>query len=259
VFALEHGTDSALIIRPDHTLLPHVSRQAFDTGGPTAAHFEADLKEVIRRSDDVLFVLNQIALLAKKQDSLLGNRLDLSRIGVFGHFEGGKVAIRICQVDARPRARMNEDGEMFPISAGSTEPIPSLLPGKPLVPPVAVTYVAEPGPTDAQLTAVHVTRREFDDWRAAKNNAMRRFLKENARDSQLVTIKAPGYVHSSFMDIALLTSDPMPQDVVNQRTGTNIARAFFDDQLRFGDRKGWSEFASNPSEGITVERLSGKP
>jgi hypothetical protein len=259
VFGLEHGTDSALIIRPDHTLLPYVSRQQSAPGPPTIAHLEADRNEVIRRTDDVLFALNQIGRLAKQGDSLLSGRLDLSRIGVFGHSEGGKVAIRTCQVDARVRACLNQDGEMFGIPYGSTEPIPSLLPGKPVVPPVAVIYVAEPGPTDAQLAAVHVTRREFDDWRAAKNKALRSFLQENARNSQLVTIKASGYVHSSFMDIRLLSSSPAPQAVVNQRTGTNITRAFFDDRLRFGDRKGWSQFVRTPGQGITVERLSTKP
>jgi dienelactone hydrolase len=259
VFALEHGTDSALIIRPDHTLLPYASRRGFNPIPPTAAYFEADHKEVIRRTDDVLFVLNQIALLAKKRDSVVGGRLDLSRIGVFGHSEGGKVAIRTCQVDARVRACLNQDGEMFPIPAGSTEPIPSVVPGKLIVPPVAVIYVAEPGPSDAQLAAVHVTRREFDDWRAAKNKALRSFLQENTRNSHLVTIRAPGYVHASFMDIRLLASHPAPEAVVNQRTGTKITRAFFDDRLHFGDRKGWSQFVKTPGQGITVERLSGKP
>jgi hypothetical protein len=259
VFALEHGTDSALIIRPDHTLLPYASRREFNPIPPTAAFFEADLKEVIRRTDDVVFVLNQIALLVKKRDSVLGGRLDLSRIGVFGHSEGGKVAIRTCQVDARVRACLNQDGEMFPIPYGSTEPIPSLVPGKLIVPPVAVIYVAEPGPTDAQLAAVHVTRREFDDWRAAKNKALRSFLQENTRNSHLVTIRAPGYVHASFMDIRLLGSNPAPEAVVNQRTGTTITRAFFDDRLHFGDRKGWSQFVRTPGQGITVERLSRKP
>jgi hypothetical protein len=147
---------------------------------------------------------------------------------------------------------------MFPIPAGSTEPIPSVVPGKLIVPPVAVIYVAEPGPTDAQLAAVHVTRREFDDWRAAKNKALRSFLQENTRNSHLVTIRAPGYVHASFMDIRLLGSNPAPEAVVNQRTGTKIARAFFDDRLHFGDRKGWSQFLRTPGPGITVERLSGK-
>lgn len=258
VFALEHGSDSALIIRPDHTLLPYASRRDYSPIPPTAAYFEADRREVIRRTDDVLFVLSQIALLDKKRDSVLGGRLDLSRIGAFGHSEGGKVAIRTCQVDARVRACLNQDGEMFPIPPGSTEPIPSLIPGKPVLPPVAVIYVAEPGPTDAQLVAVHVTRREFDEWRAAKNKAMRSFLQENARNSELVTIKVPGYVHASFMDVRLLGPNPEPEAVVNHRTGTNITRAFFDDRLHFGDRKGWSQFVGKPGEGITVERLSGK-
>ena len=145
VFALEHGTDSALIIRPDRTMLPYVSRRPPDPV-PTVAYLEAVRDEAIRRTADIVFSLNQISLLAKQPGSVLRNRLDLSRIGVFGHSAGGQAAIRACQIDARVRACLNQDGEMFGIPLGSTEPVPTVLPGKPTLAPVAEIYVAEPAP-----------------------------------------------------------------------------------------------------------------
>jgi hypothetical protein len=295
VFGLEHGTDSALIVRPDHTLLPYVSRAQPDEGPPTVAGLEANRDQVIRRTADIVFAMNQIERIAKQPGSfpnahnafavrefpnahnafavrefpnahnafavtlMFRNRLDLSRIGVFGHSQGGKAAIRACQIDTRVRACLNQDGEMFGIPFGSTDPIPSLIPGKPIHAPVAVLYVAEPGIPDAQLAAVRVTRQQYEDWRAAKNRALRNFLQRESRNSLLVTITAPGYVHASFMDIRLLAPNPPPQAVMNHRTGVNITRAFFDARFRTGDQKDWATFEASPGEGIKVERLSGKP
>jgi hypothetical protein len=255
VFGLEHGTDSALIIRPDRTLLTYVDRRPPDPL-PTVASLEAVRDATIRRTGDIVFSVNQMSLLAKQPGAVLHNRLDLSRIGVFGHSAGGQAAIRTCQIDARVRACLNQDGEMFGIPLGSTEPIPTLLPGKPTLAPVAVIYVAEPGATDAQLAAIKTTRRQYEDWRAAKNRALRGFLQQNSRESDLITISAPGYVHASFMDVRLLSSSPAPQAVANHRTGTNITRAFFDAHLRWGEQKNWSRFAIAPGDGIAVERLS---
>ena len=206
-----------------------------------------------------MFALNQISLLAKQPGSVLHNRLDLSRIGVFGHSAGGQAAVRTCQIDARVRACLNQDGEMFGIPVGSTEPIPTLLPGKPTLAPVAVIYVAEPGIPDAQLAAVKVTRKQYEDWRAAKNRALRSFLQQNSRESDLITITAPGYVHATFMDIRLLGANPNPEAALNHRTGTDITRAFFDAHLRWGAQKNWSRFAIAPGPGIAVEKLGIAP
>jgi len=113
IFALEHGTDSALIIRPDGTLLPYFSRHAPGNGLPTTANLETEREQVIRRTADVIFALDQINAVGGRADSIFHHRLDLARIGVFGHSEGGKTALRACQLDSRIRACLNQDGEMF--------------------------------------------------------------------------------------------------------------------------------------------------
>jgi hypothetical protein len=258
IFALEHGSGSALIIRPDRTLLPFVSRRPQDPV-PTVAALEDIRDETIRRTSDIVFSLNQVSLLAKQPGSTFNNRLDLSRVGVFGHSAGGQAAVRTCQVDVRVRACLNQDGEMFGVPLGSTDPVPTVLPGKPTLAPVADIYVAEPLATDAQLAAVKVTRKQFEDWRAAKNAALRGFLQHNPCDSYLITITAPGYVHASFMDMRLLGANPDPQAVMNHRTGTDMTRAFFDAHLRWGERKNWSRFAMAPGKGVVVEKLNMRP
>ena len=255
IFALEHGTDSALIIRPDRTMISYVNRRPPDPV-PTVAYLEAVRDETIRRTGDIVFSVTQVSLLAKQPGSAFHNRLDLSRIGVFGHSGGGQAAIRTCQTDARVRACLNQDGEMFGIPFGATEPIPTVLPGKPSLAPVAVIYVAELLATDAQLAAVKVTRKQFEDWRADKNRALRSFLQRNSRESDLITITAPGYVHASFMDIRLLTPNPDPEAALNHRTVTKITRDFFDAHLHWGEPKSWSRFVTVPGKGIAVEKLS---
>jgi hypothetical protein len=88
-----------------------------------------------------------------------------------------------------------------------------------------------------RLAAANVTRKQFEDWHAAKNSALRSFLQQNSRESHFITITAPGYVHATFMDIRLLTANPDPQAALNHLTGTNITRAFFDAHLRRGRTK----------------------
>jgi hypothetical protein len=256
IFGLEHGTDSALLVRPDRTLLPYVSRRAPDPGPPTIGGLEASRDQVVRWTADISFALNRIESLAREPNATFRNRLDLSRIGAFGHSEGGKAAVRSCQTDRRVHACLNQDGEMFGIPFNSTNPIPSLLPERSIAPPLAVIYVAEPGIPDSQLAAARVSRAQYEEWRAAKNRALRNFLKERTRDSYLITIDGPGFVHGSFMDIRLLGSNPSPQDVANHQTGIDITRRWFDAELQGGDPKAWNTFTATANAGITIEHLS---
>ena len=79
VFGLEHGTDSALIVRPDRTLLPYVSRRPPDPGPPTVAGLEDNRSQVIRRTNDIVFAMDQVALLARQAGTRFHERMDLSR------------------------------------------------------------------------------------------------------------------------------------------------------------------------------------
>jgi dienelactone hydrolase len=255
VFGLEHGTDSALIIRPDRSMITYVNRRPSDSL-PTVAYLQTVRDEAARRSVDIVFSLSRIALLARQPGSTFRGRIDLSRIGVFGHSAGGQAAVRACQLDGRLRACLNLDGEMFGVPLGSTEPVPTVLPRKPALAPVAVVYVAEPAPSDAQLAALGGTRAQYDDWRAAKSKALRAFLlQQPSRETYLITIALPGYVHATFMDPRLFGAAPNSEAALNHKNAADISRAFFDAQLSWGDRKSASGFEITPQEGVKVERL----
>ena len=80
-------------------------------------------------------------------------------------------------------------------------------------------YVAEPGVSDAQVAASKVTRTQYEDWRKAKNRALRSFLKDKTRDSELVTITAPGFVLGSFISWTPGFSAVMPLQKTERTTG----------------------------------------
>ena len=59
---------------------------------------------------DIVFVLNEISLQNSDPKSPWLGRLDLTKIGAFGHSFGGAAAAGACQFDSRIRAGLNLDG-----------------------------------------------------------------------------------------------------------------------------------------------------
>jgi pimeloyl-ACP methyl ester carboxylesterase len=258
---LEHAYDTALIIKPDQRLIPFKSRRPTEAGPPTDAGLRARLEDVLRWVADMRFALDQIESLSEQQGSRFFGRLDLSQMGVFGHSLGGKAAARLCQTDPRVQACLNQDGEMFGIPFGGTEPIASVIPSQSTKAPLTVLYVAEPGFSDAQLASVDVTRIQFEDWRKLKLKALRAFLRSNAAASHLFTIKRPGFVHGSFMDTrqlgATLSGADASQARSNTQIGTTLTLAFFDAILKRKDDK-WESQLANPPDGVTLDSFTGQ-
>jgi predicted dienelactone hydrolase len=75
-------------------------------------------------SQDVIFVMNQLARLNTTPGSLWNQRLDLARLGVFGHSFGGATAAQVCHLDARCKAGINLDGDLAGdvVQAGLSRP-----------------------------------------------------------------------------------------------------------------------------------------
>ena len=61
-------------------------------------------------SQDVIFVMNQLDRLDTVPGNLFSGRLDLARLGVFGHSFGGATAAAVCQRDVRCKAGIDIDG-----------------------------------------------------------------------------------------------------------------------------------------------------
>ncbi len=61
---------------------------------------------------DVEYVLNQCEKYTQDERSFLYNKLDLNRIGMFGHSYGGAAAVQMCRKDHRIKAAINLDGPL---------------------------------------------------------------------------------------------------------------------------------------------------
>jgi predicted dienelactone hydrolase len=71
-------------------------------------------------ADDVRFVMDQLSSLNSNPSSPFYNKLDLERMGDFGHSFGGATAVHVCEIDARCKAAADLDGTLFSDQAGAT-------------------------------------------------------------------------------------------------------------------------------------------
>ena len=99
---------------------------------------------------DQRFVLDQLATW-NAQHPQLRDRLDLQRIGVFGHSLGGAAAAGAARLDERIDAAINLDGGMFGAVSTEGSRVPFLL-----------VNAEIPVPSDAELKQAGMTREQAD-------------------------------------------------------------------------------------------------
>ncbi|HAX68954.1 MAG TPA: hypothetical protein DCY14_05065 [Anaerolineae bacterium] len=68
-------------------------------------------------SGDIAFLLDQFQSLETEAGSSFEGKLDLERVGVYGHSTGGGAAIQFCGTDPRCKAVLGMDPFMRPVSA----------------------------------------------------------------------------------------------------------------------------------------------
>jgi len=65
-------------------------------------------------AEDLIFLTDQIEVLNYQKDNeILSGKLDMNRLGVFGHSFGGATASQVCLLDKRFKAGINMDGVPF--------------------------------------------------------------------------------------------------------------------------------------------------
>jgi predicted dienelactone hydrolase len=134
----------------------------------------------------VTFVLDQLEAL-NTNDNLFKGRLNLDKIGVFGHSLGGSVATRACQLDNRLKAGLDMDAPLFGSvpAEGLTQPFMFMSREK-------ATFQRELAHVPPK-TAQEIIDKEYSTMQAALNNS-----------------RAPGYYltltglfHYDFTDLSL--------------------------------------------------------
>ncbi len=253
IFALDHPYDTALVQLPDGKSIAFVDRHA-PNGPPNAAFFRIDAERERVWTKDTQFALRQVQKL-NSEAGVFERRLDLSKVGVFGHSMGGRVAVQACQVMMEVSACLNQDGGLFGVDFRSSEVIPfvsehastngSLL-------NIDVPIHLSPGDVDAE------GEKSFDAWQARKSKLLQDFLLQNARPTYSVLSRRRGLAHGSFMDVRVLNalSDHKdPGDSLADLVLINeLNLAFFDATLKASAGR-LQDLMRRASSGVTIERL----
>jgi dienelactone hydrolase len=159
---------------------------------------------------DQRFVLDRLATWNEQHAQLRG-RLDLERVGTFGHSLGGAAAAQAAHDDDRIDAAVNMDGAMFGSVPTEGSRVPFLL------------VVGErPVVTDAQLRQAGASRVEYDAWIDAIANGHATTI---ARSRDARSQKLDGAKHNAFMTDVLFSDLPTEQRVA-QTGDVDPATAF---------------------------------
>jgi predicted dienelactone hydrolase len=116
VAAVQHTYGAAVTVFPDGSIVPY-DPQALPDGAPTDVYDAAANKLVDQWAGDLGFVLDTLTQMnASDGQHGLQGRLDLTRVGVFGHSTGGGAAVEFCARDPRCQAGLGEDAFLTPVS-----------------------------------------------------------------------------------------------------------------------------------------------
>jgi predicted dienelactone hydrolase len=113
VIAADHTYGNALTVFPDGRVIFYEGKRLFTNGRSNPA--EAN-QLVVQWADDISFMLDQLAQWHEADGHWLNGRLDLSRVGVFGHSTGGGATLEFCQRDARCDAGIGLDAWVLPMT-----------------------------------------------------------------------------------------------------------------------------------------------
>lgn len=231
--AITHPYDGFLAVYPDGQAIAHDGKR-----WPPQPSFEgaANLNQLEWHADDIRAVLDQLAAWNSPAASSLpfAGRLDLTRVGAFGHSFGGIAAARACQKDARIRACLNQDGAIamkpfyLDTRGWGMDQAFMLIERAPKREP----------PTDGELAEMKVTRARIADILKRLNADRDRALGSSGTGSYRVLLRREGTTHMDFSDLPVLGA----RDEAEMKARTRVlavvrsyTRAFFDRHV--GGRK----------------------
>lgn len=110
IFAITPSYSSDVVVFPDGRVADATSAGSIDN----ATNLQAAGNQLVKVwAQDVIFVMNQLDRLNATPGTMWNQRLDLARLGVFGHSFGGATAAQVCQMDTRCKAGIDIDGDLF--------------------------------------------------------------------------------------------------------------------------------------------------
>jgi predicted dienelactone hydrolase len=130
VVGIDHPFGCQLTVFPDGRRVPTVlgNWMDFASDETEAASKQLAEDELKARVADTRFVLDELARLDQNDPAgIFTGRLDLARVGIFGHSFGGAVAAEACRQDSRLVAGIDLDGCLFGLAASVGVPKPVLF------------------------------------------------------------------------------------------------------------------------------------
>lgn len=254
VLGIDHPYESLGVLYPDGRIAGYSEEKHPKPGTP---NFQEEVARFYRqrvdeRVADATFVLNQLDKLnSGKIPSPFSGRLDLQRIGAFGHSIGGIAAAQMCQSNRRFAACLNLDGH------AKSLPFYPDAEGKGPAQPFMIFEDVAPEPTDQQLAEWRMTREQVGQMRERERNRLTTALKTLKSGGYRVSLR--GATHQSFSDEPLILSLGDAQAKAAHRRRSEIIRAytlaFFDQQLGNQDSNLLKGSSSDYPE-VTVERFN---
>jgi len=132
VVGIDHPYSSAVTVFPDGRVARARLVPFWDFSSDQA--LQASIQYIERvlkvRVQDVEFLVAELERLSQKgSGSMFSERLDFSRLGIFGYSFGGAVAAQVCLLDRRFKAGMDMDGTLYGAAAdaGVSQPFMFLV------------------------------------------------------------------------------------------------------------------------------------
>jgi len=245
VVGVNHPATAFAVVFPDQRVT--LFDEALWTARRTSAETQAfELAQVERCAQDLKFVVDQLERLdSQDSSSIFSGRLDLARVGVFGHSFGGRVAARACQLDRRLKAGIICDG------FGRQMTIEKNAHGTTVEQPMLV-YFARRVPLRGWSRWSALLQTPGRDLEAELSAARCEFCESVTSGSYEVTLNTPGVLHESFSDVPLLDSSQTEDRRRCQKRVIEITRsmnrAFFDRHLAERPAPLLDDFPYSPDE-----------
>lgn len=215
VVGVNHTYETAVTAFADGRIVPMNPAALGGALGPqTGPHDEAFRRRAAvcdYKAADLRSVADHLERLDEHSTGLARDRLDLARLGAFGHSFGGNAALEWCRTDPRCRAAANLDGTIWTEvgTVGLRRPALQLVAEHPEF-AMSGNEAVEAGLTNDAAWHDAEKAMTYDGW-----NAIRR-LSPHAQ-----TVQIGGATHLSFMDIPFLPRrDVSP--VTNMLAATRI-------------------------------------
>ncbi|MBL8102398.1 MAG: hypothetical protein JNM02_07710, partial [Anaerolineales bacterium] len=116
VVGIQHTYGAVITVFPDGTVAPNNPKALpEDAEDP---NYEVVARKLVHQwAEDMSFALDQLSAWDEEAGNPFEGRLDLERVGVYGHSTGGGAAIQFCGTDTRCKAVLGMDPFMRPVSA----------------------------------------------------------------------------------------------------------------------------------------------